>query len=1008
MLSGLGLFISGLSANAEVKLVSLRDPIQTPIAGGNGSSVCSIMTLDGRYVVFASTARNLVVNSNAPSINGGFPDHINVFRRDRTTQTTILVSVNLHGDGGNQNSFPAAISDDGRFVLFESQASDLVNGDTNKASDIFLRDVASNLTTLISVGTNGIVGNGASRSAVMTPDGRYVAFASAANNLVSTDTNGLVDVFVRDRQAGTTELASMGAMGFPVFSISDTPVISANGRYVAFYSTATNLVQNGPLLPNGPFNWSHIYVRDLMAGNTIWASDAASNIIMTVFGSTNVACFGHVISGDGQYVGFEAVHGFEASTNRSGVILRFNLSNETTELAATNGALIPSNSENFRSLNISPDGRFIVFVAATNSGGNNNTFISYWDALTGLQTLASPTTSNSIPLNAFADWPVIDPTGRYVTFISTGGGQVTNIIDGGFHVYRRDVQTSSTVLVDAETNGLGNAVIGPLTMPQMSTNGQFISFEASGADLVTNDRNRESDVFVRDMAAGTVELISQGDQSIPASAANGASVLFPFSISSNGRYIAFASEADNLIANDSNGYADVFVRDTLAGTNLLVSVSTNGTPANHRSTEPSISSDGRYVAFTSHASDLVTGDTNNRSDVFVRDTLSGTTTLVSVSSNGISPGNNPSYSPLISGDGTYVLFRSQAANLVSNIVSGTENLFLRNLQTGTTYGLSGGGISTAAMSKDGRFVVFWGAVTNPALSHLYLWDSQSNALVYTNGTSINPNLVAVSPDGSRVAYTTVNQLSVIDRAVNTNWQISPALGVAGNNLSFSSDSRFLAYRGLPFLGATNQIYLFDFQTKSNLLISIASNGVDFGDDDSDFPQISDDGKFIAYRSRATNLIPGDTNHVTQIFVNEIANGNRILISTAGKANRAANGYSFSPSFSADGKTLFFESWATDLSTFDKSALSDIFSYDLRPSASANSFSVTSFADPVSAGVIWITWPVSPGGAYAVQYKDRLDAGGWSELPGPIELVGSQGYFRDSTQTGQRFYRVVRY
>lgn len=987
-------------------MVSERDPAQPPVIGGSGSSVCSIMSPDGRYVVFASTARNLVVSSNTPSINGGFPARFNVFRRDRITQTTILVSANLLGDGGNGDSVPAGISDDGRFVLFESQASDLVSGDTNKASDIFLRDVTSNITTVISVGTNGVNANGNSHNAAMTPDGRFVAFSSGANNLVPGDTNKIVDVFVRDRQAGLTLLVSVGAVGSPINALSDSPTISSDGHYAVFYSTATNLVPNGPVTGVG-VSKAHVYLRDLIAGNTVWASAAASNIIMAVFGSTNVFCFGHVISSDGQQIVYEAAPGKYSATSRAGAILRFYTMTGTTELVATNIATPIVNFEEARTLSMTPDGRFIVFVASTNTGGNNNTWIAYLDAFSGVQTLANPTTNNTIAINALSDWPVVDSTGRYVAFISNSGDQVTNSINGGFHVYRRDMVANSTELVDMETNGMGNAFVGPAARPQITTNGQLISFEASLGNLVANDRNRESDVYVRDIAAGSVELISQRDQSLPVNAANGASYLFPFASSSDGRYIAFASEADNLIANDTNGYADVFVRDTLAGTNLLVSISTNGTPANHRSTEPSISSDGRYVAFTSHASDLVPGDENNRSDVFVRDLLNGTTTLVSVSLNGSSPGNNPSYSPLISGDGSYVLFRSQAYNLVSNIVSVTENLFLRNLQTGITYGLTGGGVFTAAMTKDGRFVVFWGGTTN-VVSHLYLWDSQSNALVYTNLTSLNPNLVAVSPDGNRLAYTTVNQLSVIDRAANTNWQISPALGVGGNNLSFSSDGRFLAYRGLPFLGATNQIYLYDFQAKSNLLISIASNGVDFGDDDSDFPQISDDGKFVVYRSRATNLVPGDTNHIAQIFVSEIANGNRILISTADQASRAANSFSFLPSFSADGKTLFFESDATDLLTSNKGAATGIFSYDLSALASAGSFSLLSFADQGAGGGIWITWPVLPGASYSVQFKNSLEDPQWVNLSGPIELVGSQGYFRDSTQSGQRFYRVVRY
>ncbi len=125
-----------------------------------------------------------------------------------------LVSVNSTGTGGgNGDSLPVDLSTNGRYAVFESSASDLVPGDTNGATDVFVRDLAAGATLLVSVSTNGGVGNGASRTSAMTPDGRYVAFVSAASNLVAGDTNGIPDVFVRDLQTGVTTLASIGRKG---------------------------------------------------------------------------------------------------------------------------------------------------------------------------------------------------------------------------------------------------------------------------------------------------------------------------------------------------------------------------------------------------------------------------------------------------------------------------------------------------------------------------------------------------------------------------------------------------------------------------------------------------------------------------------------------------------------------------------------------------------------------------------------------------------------------------
>src|SRR5262249_10132676 len=155
----------------------------------------------GRYVLFASTANNLVLSSS----NNPLPmiplAKLNVFLRDRANGTTTLVSVNLAGTGGgNGDSVPTALSTDGRYPLFESSASDLIAGDTNGVADVFVRDLVSNSTVLVSVSTNGGAANGVCRGSTMTADGRYVAFVSAANNLVADDTNGIPDVFVRDLQ----------------------------------------------------------------------------------------------------------------------------------------------------------------------------------------------------------------------------------------------------------------------------------------------------------------------------------------------------------------------------------------------------------------------------------------------------------------------------------------------------------------------------------------------------------------------------------------------------------------------------------------------------------------------------------------------------------------------------------------------------------------------------------------------------------------------------------------
>ncbi len=336
---------------------------------------------------------------------------------------------------------------------------------------------------------------------------------------------------------------------------------------------------------------------------------------------------------------------------------------------------------------MTPDGQRIVFVASTNGTEGVTTCVLLWDAATGAVTLVSGDLSGQVATNTTCDWPTIDPTGRFVAFSSIATNLTTNALLGDYHLYLRDILAGITTLLDADTNGVGS-LASPLTIPRLSDDGRFVAFECADGNLVPNDRNRDWDVFVRDLITGSVELVSARHPALGSLSPNGPSLFSAGCVSADGRYVVFASEADNLVLNDTNESRDVFVRDQVNGTNFLVSAGTNGLIGSSPSFEPTISADGRYVAFAGHAENLVAGDTNLAPDVFVRDVLTGATTLVSVNSSGIGPGNKESDSPDISSDGRYVLFRSKAANLVAGSFSGTENLFLRDLQAGTTYALT--------------------------------------------------------------------------------------------------------------------------------------------------------------------------------------------------------------------------------------------------------------------------------------------------------------------------------
>jgi Tol biopolymer transport system component len=401
---------------------------------------------------------------------------------------TARVSVATSGAEASSKSSSPSLSTDGRFIAFESVAPDLVSPDTNATLDVFLRDTLTNTTTRISVHTSGAEGNGPSGHPSISGDGRFVAFDSGATNLVAGDSNGVHDVFVRDMQAGTTTLVSKSTIGVLGDFESWAPSISADGRFVAFESFADNLI----------------------------------------LGDAN---------------GVEDVFVYDRTLLTTARVSRSNSGAE-------------SDSDSFHA-SISADGHFVAFESLAHNLVNGD-------------------------LNGVED------------------------------VFVRDTVGNVTARVSVQTSGAE----GDLDSfnPSISGDGRFVAFTSVATNLVAGDTNGTEDVFLRDRTNGTTVRVS-----VDSSAVEGDSDSHEPAISGNGRFIAFTSVATNLVAGDSNGVQDVFAHDRLTGTTTRVSVDGAGFQADLDSYQPSASSDGIRMAFASLATNLVVGDTNNTLDVFLRD-----------------------------------------------------------------------------------------------------------------------------------------------------------------------------------------------------------------------------------------------------------------------------------------------------------------------------------------------------------------------------------------------------
>jgi hypothetical protein len=297
-------------------------------------------------------------------------------------------------------------------------------------------------------------------------------------------------------------------------------------------------------------------------------------------------------------------------------------------------------------------------------------------------------------------YPSISADGRFVAFPSGASNLVPGDTNGTGDIFMRD--TLANITTRLSVNSAGNQGDNTSASPSISANGRFVAFSSFASNLVPGDINTNVEVFVRDTLTNTttrVSLDSAGNQ--------GNSDSYRPSISGDGRFVAFLSRASNIVPGDTNLESDIFVRDTLTNTTTRVSLDSAGNQANSGSFQPSISADGRFVVFESLASNLVPGDTNGTRDIFVRDMLANTTTRVSVDSAG-NQANSSSFEPSISADGRRIAFQSWASNLVPGdtnnsldfFVFDTTNISGNNPPANNVNGTPGNDILTGTSDND--------------------------------------------------------------------------------------------------------------------------------------------------------------------------------------------------------------------------------------------------------------------------------------------------------------------
>jgi hypothetical protein len=870
--------VSGGTTQSEIYVRDLQTGTTTLVSrGANGpaNADCDDVSIsaDGRHVAFDSNASNLVASPTNP-VRNAYVSHWQ-------TGTIELVSVDSDRHDGDNNSYDASISAFGRYVAFDSLATNLVTGDTNGKQDVFLRDLQTGITTRISVGSAG-QGNGYSFFPSISSDGRFVAFQSTALNLVpGFDVQHFGYIYldvdsaaVPDAQFSIAPLADMSkfegaSIDFPIQvvnprnlslsfqSIGLPPGLTLNAQTEQITGTisesastgspyAVHVVVSDGLIPAAvDFQWTVLPDLTLTgpANRTSTVDDQPVNLALEAnsvynrpltFGAQGlppglaIDSQSGLISGviaDGAQTGspysvqVSANDGFHsiAATFQWTVLAGMSITGpdgQSSRVGDQIGLVVHatsvfSQSIVYSALGLPPglainsqsgviSGRitvgadagspYSVIVSAT-SGVHSVSAAFSWVVLPSSRSLLEAVSLADPNLGLLPDYPSylnsditgVSADGRYVVYYSAASNLVAGDTSLQLRAFVRDRQTGVTTLVSVGVSGPGD---GDAADPSISADGRYIAFDSNSTNLVPDGTNGYQ-IFVRDQLTGTTTLVSTGPDG------QGDGFSFSPAISANGRYLAFISTSTNLVPGGDNGNQlyEVFVRDLASGTTTLVSTGESGEANGNTFNPPSISADGRYIAFASYSTNLASGGTNGFEQIFVRDLLTNTTTLASTGHGG--QANDQCQQPSISADGRHIAFESAASNLVAGVGGAYPSVFVSNWQDGT--------ITLASVNSAGEAANF-------------------NSL---NGT--------ISASGRFVAFD-----SQSDNLVEGNFN-------SGRN-----------------------VFLHDLQTGMTTEISVGPAGQ--GDGFSDTPLISADGRFVEFESSADNLVPGFNAQDSQIYL----------------------------------------------------------------------------------------------------------------------------------------------
>ncbi len=783
----------------------------------------------------SSNGRFVVFESNASNLvandNNGFRD---IFIFDANMGTTELVSVSDDEMPLNGSSFSPTVSDNGRFIAFASRADNAVSDDLFPDNqDIFIRDRVLGTTTLVSRSTT-VAGvsqqaNGASFNPSISWTGERVAFTSLASNLDPLDTSSTSDIYVYDQFTQTLTLASVNAAGVKGDRGSFRPIISGDSQHIAFESNATNLVANDQ---NG--NGKDVFVKNLLDDSVTLVNVLDDGMSIIQSAGSNLLDF----SDDGQRVVFshDDDRWFNNLEEVDAIFVRDIALSQTHLISQNNLNEIADDDSD--TANISGNGELVYFFSEASNLDSayplpvmaEDVYVHDIDAGT-TQLLNGTPLFYSDDNNSLGNLTV-DNRGKFMAFDSRSTRLVPfdyNDQNDAFY-WRQDDQNIQMMSQGPSTSTAGQ-VSDSSGSPSVNFTGEVLSFESTSNNLLVNDLNDARDAFVRDLNTQELLLINQANNG-----QLGNDRVDDVYMSDDGRFTIFESQARNLgwlvLAEGSDDNLYMFDRDDQQISPISINI--NGDMGDGSSEHASITVDGRWVVFDSDSLDMVGDDNNGVNDIFIRDTVNNSTARLSNGMNGET--NGRSDHPDITPDGRYVVFDSDASNIVANDTNDSKDVFLydRELDVFSLISVDNNGVQANAdssqprMSADGNTVVFLSKATN-----LDVADTNNRQDVYVRDLSTG----------------------------QTTWA-SPAATVVNEDMSnarISHDGRYVSFE----TGSNNivmddqdgeqDVFVTDTNTFEVRLATVNAQGENSNDYTGDY-DLSGNGRFIFFASEAANMV----------------------------------------------------------------------------------------------------------------------------------------------------------